>query len=76
LPVSVYMTMRLAFDDRQHRLAVSLHRPGAGQIVGSDEDRGDAVAAASRALGFVLIVLRRQRLDPKLAGAEAAGKVA
>ena len=39
---------RLAFDHRQHRLAVRLRRPGAGKIVRSNENGGHAVAAARR----------------------------
>src|SRR5271154_3038291 len=68
---------RLAFDHRQHGLAVGLHSPGAGEIVGGDDDRGDAVAGADRPAGSLFFVTGcRQRFDPKLAGIEAAGEVA
>src|SRR6478736_7058530 len=59
----------LAFDHWQRRLPVRLDRPGAGKVVGGDDDRGHAVAAARRApFTFVLVVGRRQRLHPELAG--------
>src|SRR3984957_14655465 len=66
---------RLAFDHRQHGLAVGPRRPGAGQIVRGDDDGGHAVAAARWAAGAVFVHVR-QRLDPELAGIEAAGEVA
>src|SRR5580700_8338221 len=66
---------RLAFDHWQHGLAVGPRRPGAGEIVRGDDDRGHAVAAARRPSGAVFVDVR-QRLDPELAGIEAAGKVA
>src|SRR5580704_9032481 len=66
---------RLALDHRQHGLTVGPRRPGAGQIVRSDDDGGHAVAAARRAPGAVFVDVR-QRLDPELAGVEAAGEVA
>src|ERR1700710_879910 len=37
---------RLAGRQRQHRLSVGSQRPGAGEIVRSDDDRRDAIAAA------------------------------
>src|SRR5580704_4905165 len=66
---------RLAFHHRQHGLAVGPRRPGAGQIVRGDDDGGHAVAAARRTSSAVLVDVR-QRLDPQLAGIEAAGEVA
>src|SRR5580693_2660657 len=66
---------RLAFHHRQHGLAVGPRRPGAGQIVRSDDDGGHAVAAARGAAGPVFVHVR-QRLDPQLTGIEAAGEVA
>src|SRR6202035_5722275 len=65
----------LAFDHRQHGLAVGPARPGAGPIARGDDERGHAVAAAGRAPGAVFVHVR-QRLDPQLAGIEAAGEVA
>src|SRR5215469_11554538 len=57
---------RLARHQRQHRLAVAAHRPGAGEVVRRDDDRGHPVAAARRALGvvvvLVLLAVVRQRL--------------
>src|SRR5882757_7876746 len=44
---------RLAGRQRQHRLAVGAERPGAGEIVRSDDDGRDAVAAARRARGCI-----------------------
>ena len=67
---------RLARRQRQHRLAVRTDRPGAGKIVRRDDDRRDAVAAAGRARGILVVLAARQCLDPGLAGVEAAGKVA
>src|SRR5579864_1649493 len=66
---------RLALDHRQHGLAVGSRRPGAGEIVRGDDDRGHAVAAARRASGSILVGVR-QRLDPQLPAVEAAGEVA
>src|ERR1700734_621643 len=66
---------RLAFHHRQHGLAVGPRRPGAGEIVRGNDDRGYAVAAAGRTAGAVFIDVR-QRLDPELAGIEAAWEVA
>src|SRR5579863_8997812 len=66
---------RLAFDHRQHGLAVGGDRPGAGHIVRGDQDRRHAIAAARRAGRGFLVIGCRQRLDPKLAGIKAAGKV-
>src|SRR6202035_1036423 len=66
---------RLAFHHRQHGLAVGPRRPGAGQIVRGDDDGGHAVAAARRTSSAVFVDVR-QRLDPQLAGIEAAGEVA
>jgi hypothetical protein len=68
---------RLARHQRQHGLAVGAGRPGAGEIVRGDDDGGNAVAGARRALAFVQLLVRgRQRFDPELARAEAAGEVA
>ena len=61
--------------ERQHRLTVLAHRPGAGKIVRGDDDRRHAVAGARRPARRLVLVRGRQRLDPELAGAEAAGKV-
>src|SRR5262245_60100947 len=66
---------RLGGDERQHGLAVLAHRPGAGEIVRRDDDRRHAVAGARRAGGRLVVVDGRERFDPQLAGAEAAGKV-
>src|SRR5216684_1287586 len=66
---------RIAGHQRQHRLTVGPNRPGAGQVVGSDENGGDAVAAAGGATRLVL-AFRRHGFDPKLAEVEASGKVA
>src|SRR5580700_6629135 len=66
---------RLAFHHRKHGLAIGPRRPGAGEIVRGDDDRGHAVAAARRPSGAVFVDVR-QRLDPELAGIEAAGEVA
>src|SRR5262249_51519607 len=66
---------RVAGNERQHRLAVGADRPGAGKIVGSDQDRGHAVAAAGRPARFIL-AFGRHGFDPELAGVEAPGKVA
>src|SRR5712671_1130462 len=67
---------RLARRQRQHRLAVGADRPGAGEIVRGDNDRRNAVAAARRPRGRVVIILTRQGLDPGLARIEAAGEIA
>src|SRR5882672_1590354 len=67
---------RLARRQRQHRLAVGADRPGAGDIVRGDDDRRNAVAAARRPRGRVVIILTRQGLDPGLARIEAAGEIA
>src|SRR5215472_5720052 len=66
---------RLAGDERQHRLPVLAHRPGAGEIVRGDDDRGHAVAGARRPACRLVVGRRRQRLDPELTGAEAAWKL-
>src|SRR4051794_15068953 len=60
---------------RQHRLPVLAHRPGAGEIVRGNDDRGHAVAGASRPARRLVLVAGRQRLDPKLAGIETAWKL-
>src|SRR5262249_61836335 len=39
---------RVARNERQHGLAVGADRPGAAKIVGSDEDRRDAVPPSAR----------------------------
>src|SRR6266849_1075834 len=68
---------RLARNEWQHRLAVAARRPGAGEVVRGDDDRGYAVAAARRTLRLVVVLVdRRHRLDPELSGIEAAGEVA
>ena len=51
-------------------------RPGAGEIVRGDDDRRDAVAAARRPRGRLVVLLARQGLDPGLARVEAAGEIA
>src|SRR5229473_485146 len=66
---------RIAGHQRQHRLTVGLNGPGAGKVVGSDENGRDAVAAAGGATRFVL-AFRRHGFDPKLAEVEAPGKIA
>ena len=66
---------RFARRHRQHGLPVRPHRPGAGEIVRGDDDRGDAVARAGRAVALILIG-GGQRFDPQAARVEAAGEVA
>src|SRR5215475_13651405 len=50
---------RLGGDERQHSLAVLAHRPGAGEIVRGDDDRGYAVAGARRPARRLLIIAAR-----------------
>src|SRR5262249_47507664 len=57
----------VATRHRQHRLAIGTQRPGAGEVVGSDDDRRYAVAAMRRPRGCLVIVIARQRLNPGLA---------
>src|SRR5579885_2968619 len=66
---------RLARHQRQHCLAVRPHRPGAGEVVRGDQDRGHAVAGPRRALALP-VALRWQRLDPQFAFGIAAGEIA
>ena len=66
---------RLARHHRQHRLAVRPQRPGAGEIVRRDDDRGDAVAGARRALLRFVVAFRRGGFDPELPAGKAAGKL-
>src|SRR5262249_11960340 len=66
---------RLGRDERQHGLAVLAHRPGAGEIIRGDDDRGYAVAGARRTARRLVVVDGRQRFHPQLAGVEAAGEV-
>src|SRR6202158_3517208 len=54
----------LARSKRQHRLAVGPQRPGAGKIVGGDDNRRDAVAASGRPRRCLVVVIARQRFNP------------
>src|SRR5438105_552706 len=74
-PKGEFALARIAGNQRQHRLTVGLNRPGAGKVVGGNQNGRDAVAAASGPAWFVL-AFRRHGLDPKLAGVEAPGKIA
>src|ERR1700724_143542 len=56
----------LARSKRQHRLAVGPQRPGAGKIVGGDDNRRDAVAASGRPRRCLVVVIARQRFNPGL----------
>src|SRR5207245_9136950 len=63
---------RLGADERQHGLAIRPDRPGAGEVVRGDDDRGDAVAGARGAVLRLIDVVGRCGLDPELPGIEAA----
>src|SRR5258706_16021709 len=63
----------LAWSKRQHWLAVGAQRPGAGKIVGGDDNRRDAVSATGRPGCRLVVVIARQRLNPGLARVEPPG---
>src|SRR5580704_10599097 len=67
---------RLAVHHWQHRLAVRTRRPGTREVIGGDDDRGYAIAAARRPAEPLFVDGRWQSLDPKLAAVEASGEVA
>src|ERR1700680_3901018 len=66
---------RLAGHERQQRLAVAADGPGAGEVVGRNEDRRHAVTSASGP-AFLSGFGCGQRLDPQRAVGETAGEVA
>src|SRR5262245_37622883 len=72
----VFALAHVAAGDRQHRLAVGAQRPGAGEVVGGDDDRRDAVTAMRRPRGRFLVIAARQGLHPGLARGVAAREVA
>ena len=56
-----------AGNERKQRTTVGVAGPRCGQIVGDDDDGGDAVASPDRAVDPVVRIRRGQRLDPRLA---------
>ncbi len=64
---------RVRRHGRQKRVAILVDGPGAGKIIGGDQDRRDAVTDAHRAVLGVAGVERG--LDPERAAGEAAGKL-